>query len=344
MILFIILVNIGWISILKRKIKPKTIAKEIHKHVNTKFYNRNFDKNNFLSKVTIVTQISEERLDRLEILSNLYSGPISCTLFRKKFEKLNVTMKWLEENHPKILQNVDLHIVVTEKMVRYPVNLLRNIAWEAVKTPFVFILDIDFIPSENFENELIKISKTEWFNLIKENKAVLAIQTFHWKCNCPPTYCKTRNFYDQCRRGKPLLSNHPAQRATNISKWSKTTELYEVQYQILYEPYTIGNVNMTKFDPIFDYGNDKVSHMYELTAQKKRIFVLPNAFVGHLDHIYGIHKTALQHAGGQAGWYHFDIFERRVRRQYKFNFFCENMKNELSMIPECLCSVRTCHY
>ena len=252
-------------------------------------------------------------------------------------------MKWLEEHYPRVLKNVDLHIVVIEKLVHYPVNLLRNIAWEASKTPYVFVLDIDFMPSENFEFELKKISKSKIFELIKKNKAVLAFQTFQWSCKCGSFNCNRNNFRSLCSKGNPLLSDHPAQRATNLTIWSTTTKPYEVQYQLLYEPYIIGSRNMTKFDPIFEYGNDKVSFMYELAAQKKRIFVLPNAFIAHLNHVEGIHKTALQHGGGPSAWYHFDIFERRIRRQYKFNYFCKVIETERGMIPKCLCSHLHCY-
>eukprot|EP01080_Neovahlkampfia_damariscottae_P009999 gene9999-2318_t len=317
---------------------PKYFPRKIFENVNKNYFTKQFSTDNILSQYTIVTQISEERLNRLELLSETYKGPISCSIYKRKFENVTLSLEWLKIVHPKILENVNIHFVEVENYPRYPINLLRNIAWEAVETPYVFILDVDFIPSENIEYEIERFSRSIHFNHIIDNTGVLVVPTFHWNCECDISHhCKLNNFYETCKRGNALLSNHPAQKYTNFTKWNTTKNSYEVQYQILYEPYIIGHVNMTKFDPIFDYGNDKISHMYELAAQKKRIFVLPNAFIGHVKHIKGIHKTANDHDPFATGWYHFSLFELRIKKQYNYNLFCQQSSGE-KFIPKCICA------
>jgi hypothetical protein len=249
---------------------------------------------------------------------------------------------WLEKKFPKILKNVDLHIAFIERKLRYQMNFFRNIAWKYSSTPYILILDIDFIPSSNLVDELIKFSQHPFMELIKEKKGVLALPTFHWNCKCNVLHCKSEEFHDSCSRGLPMLHDHVAQEATNITRWYNSTTPYEVQYSIMYEPYIFGSRNMTQFDEMFDYGNDKVQHMYELAAQKYKIFVLPNAFVGHLDHVEGVHKSPHEHNGVQDAWRVFDLFNRRIRHEYNYNFFCENVNLAIHIIPTCMCQKPYC--
>jgi hypothetical protein len=92
-LLFLIGVNITWMIVSSRK-NPNLSTQEddfhkiiipdkiIYPHANKKYYKARKHTHKLISDTTIITQISEERLQRLELLSELFPGTISCTLFR----------------------------------------------------------------------------------------------------------------------------------------------------------------------------------------------------------------------------------------------------------------------
>ena len=51
--------------------------------------------------------------------------------------------------------NLFITIVLFDKSL-YPINLLRNVALDHVRTPFVFLADIDFLPMQNLYSTLRK--------------------------------------------------------------------------------------------------------------------------------------------------------------------------------------------
>jgi hypothetical protein len=93
-LLFLICVNITWMIVSSRKNQNFSSLEEqdlqkiiipdkiIYPHANKKYYQKRKYPHQLLSETTIITQISEERLHRLELLSDLFPGTISCTLFR----------------------------------------------------------------------------------------------------------------------------------------------------------------------------------------------------------------------------------------------------------------------
>jgi hypothetical protein len=302
---------------------------------NKNYFKRIFSKDSIVSKISIITQCTEERLQRLEDLTQVYSGPISITYFISQNEDVEMTLKKIHEKFPNILPNVFFHIFRFRDphVFEYRINEMRNISWKFVDTEFVFIMDLDFFPSSNFDKEINKFSKTDLFKeYIEGNKGFLSLASFEWKCK------DTKSFsFQNCVRDQPLLSNHPSQRATDWVKWEESKTAYEVDYQLFYEPYGIGSSKMTIFDPIFLYGNDKTSFFYELAAQKFKFFVLPNAFIGHLPHL----KTFNQRYVTSLGIRRFKLFEHRIRQQYGFNYLCDenNLKKKYHFVGShsCIC-------
>ena len=55
----------------------------------------------------------------------------------------------------------------------YPINLLRNVALDQVRTPFVFLSDIDFLPMPNLYSTLKKAVQS--LKVANENKVKLLL-------------------------------------------------------------------------------------------------------------------------------------------------------------------------
>ncbi|XP_056132001.1 xylosyl- and glucuronyltransferase LARGE1 isoform X2 [Lampris incognitus] len=95
--------------------------------------------------VTLVAQLSMDRLQMLEAICKHWEGPISLALYLSDAEAQQF-LRYAQGSEVLMSRgNVGYHIVYKEGQF-YPVNLLRNVAMQQVKTPYMFLSDIDFLP------------------------------------------------------------------------------------------------------------------------------------------------------------------------------------------------------
>lgn len=294
--------------------------------------------NGIIGNITVVTQLSENRMNILNILAKKWRGPIVAVLYFPKNLELESKIKQLQKKFPYIFRKVHLNIFI-KNHGPYPMNKLRNFGLQQVKTPLVFYLDVDFIPSNNIHEKIIEFSTGDEFKYVLENKAVLVFPAFHWNCSDSVQFLN-------CERGKPIYDNHPSQKSTNYSQWFKTDQIYEIEYNLLYEPYVIGSIKMPEYDPSFTLGNDKTSFTYELRAIGYKFYVAPEAYVGHIPHQKNV-KWALDQAEYdiREAWHKWHKFSKRINSMYKFNMFCERYLLEFpNSIPGCVCMEFGCLY
>ena len=131
---------------LKRRILPFFISG----HNRSK--NGNKQTNISISSVTLVTQISFDRISRIEEICHRWTGPLSVAVYLTDAD-LVPFIQLLKTEFPcvmKLSSEVQLHLVFRIGSM-YPTNMLRNLAMKYVHTPYVFILDADFLPFEDFE-------------------------------------------------------------------------------------------------------------------------------------------------------------------------------------------------
>ncbi|KAG8188320.1 hypothetical protein JTE90_008960 [Oedothorax gibbosus] len=95
--------------------------------------------------VTLVAQLSMDRLQMVEALCKHWEGPISLALYMSDSEVQQFLSYTLSSEILSSRKNLGYHIVYRDGPF-YPVNLLRNVALQQVTTPFVFLTDIDFLP------------------------------------------------------------------------------------------------------------------------------------------------------------------------------------------------------
>uniref|UniRef100_A0A668TPH0 LARGE xylosyl- and glucuronyltransferase 1 n=1 Tax=Oreochromis aureus TaxID=47969 RepID=A0A668TPH0_OREAU len=95
--------------------------------------------------VTLVAQLSMDRLQMLEAICKHWEGPISLALYLSDAEAQQF-LRYAQGSEVLMSRgNVGYHIVYKEGQF-YPVNLLRNVAMRHVNTPYMFLSDIDFLP------------------------------------------------------------------------------------------------------------------------------------------------------------------------------------------------------
>ena len=105
------------------------------------------------SGVTLVTQCSASRIGNLKAICERWRGPLSVAIYDDRGDLQ-------EENRRKAVGNTQscAYAVVTVVLKKdkgdYPINRLRNVAWRAAETTHVFMLDVDFFPSQHTYNAL----------------------------------------------------------------------------------------------------------------------------------------------------------------------------------------------
>lgn len=106
------------------------------------------------SEITLVTQVSFERIDRLGFQKKRFQkGDISAVLFLELgkfrenfFSNIYLVYEYMIENYPDFLE-INIHLIIG---VDYRINTFRNFALQFSKTDLVLVVDGDIVPKEDF--------------------------------------------------------------------------------------------------------------------------------------------------------------------------------------------------
>ncbi|XP_047027691.1 xylosyl- and glucuronyltransferase LARGE2s-like [Helicoverpa zea] len=239
--------------------------------------------------VTLAVQLSMDRLQFLDRLGHYWEGPLSVAIYLADCEVDNLwrfIKDWSDTLRDR--KNIGYHLVFKHDKVHYPVNYLRNVALENVNTPYVFLMDVDFVPMAGLYDHLR--SAIQLINPYPQKKClvVAAFETQRYRTSMPRNKAallsRLRSAPGDVQpfRAREWPRGH---RATNYTRWATATAPYEVEWQSDYEPYLVVHRSVPKYDTRFSgFGWNKVSHSVELRAQGYRAVVLPGAFVLHTPH------------------------------------------------------------
>ncbi|KAK3595021.1 hypothetical protein CHS0354_003748 [Potamilus streckersoni] len=280
--------------------------------------------------VTIVTQCSSNHLHHLLTLSKIWNGPISVSVFThdQDTQFAIYTIAYLIACVKNVSKQVLFHIAIpvqnlpipfdlhdttvscndrtdtvqskSEHLnygvegVEYPNNLLRNIAIHAAKTSFVFIIDIDTLPSPDLRvsfNVFIKrhkqfIDSSSPIAFVVpsfEVNSKVDISSIHTKTDLKKVWSdsKVRPFYfELCWK---------CQRYTDYEQWGQLPDFdfleigYFVDWEDPWEPFFIAKKSdLPLYDERFrQYGFNRISQVCESYVKGFRFAVLNNAFLLH---------------------------------------------------------------
>ncbi|XP_035826917.1 beta-1,4-glucuronyltransferase 1 [Aplysia californica] len=195
--------------------------------------------------------------------------------------------------------------------LEYPNNLLRNLAINYAQTPYIFMIDVDMVPSENLRQEFQKLMSshiqhphfpvaTTKNNSSSSSGADAAVANplsafvvpafeIQEKVPIPNTkselltlWLKTqvRPFYwEAC---------NPCQKLTDYDKWRRLGKggplavAYSVERNALWEPFYIAKTSVPLYDERFkQYGFNRVSQVCEMHVAGFTFHILDNAFLVH---------------------------------------------------------------
>lgn len=241
--------------------------------------------------VTLITQVSVDRLFRVQNMAESWEGPISAAVYMKNDTLEMLIIDELVKTSNAVDQYVDFHILFANK-TRYPVNNLRNLALTKARTSFVMILDADFVTSKNMHEYLSEVGKRS--NMLEESRLAYVIPAFSSSLRLhkiPKT--KQELLITIQDDTVEIVNKRPCKKChgpTDYENWYTATEPYEAEYRWIYEPYLM--LNKDNLAELFDerlkgYGFDKNTHVFALATAGYRFFVLPEPFVIHLNHDQG---------------------------------------------------------
>eukprot|EP00698_Gefionella_okellyi_P024199 TRINITY_DN8470_c0_g1_i2.p1 TRINITY_DN8470_c0_g1~~TRINITY_DN8470_c0_g1_i2.p1 ORF type:complete len:357 (+),score=50.18 TRINITY_DN8470_c0_g1_i2:105-1175(+) len=258
----------------------------------TKFFHTGELQLEVIPKITIATQLSVDRLDRLQLLCGDYAGLISAAIYIKSdADELRATDFVQSSACP----NADIHLVYRDQNNLYPANTLRNVAVQHVRTAGVLLVDVDFALSNEIANLELPPANTALvlpaFDVyLNEKYPQLPTQKSLLLTMIQDEMAAPVNL-DQ-KRGKYFPWGH---QDTDFQQWYTATAPYEATYRYPFEPYFVVN---TQLLPRWDerlrgYGEDKAQQVLHMARAGFRFQVHPTQFVIHREH---------QATQGDTGW------------------------------------------
>lgn len=132
--------------------------------------------------LAIATQLSFNRIDRLETMCRNFEGPISAAIYFNSTELTMLIDIMSNDAFNCISQSgkVGLHLMEAAG-IHYPTNLLRNLAVDNIPTQSAhyIVLDVDFVPSEDFS-----VSIRRSLGILTENSlSALVLPAFEIRSN-----------------------------------------------------------------------------------------------------------------------------------------------------------------
>lgn len=236
--------------------------------------------------VTLVIQMSLDRLSMLELILSHWSGPLSLALYLSDAESQTFLDFYSNSQLLSSRCNVGYHVVYKEGD-HYPVNFLRNLAMDQSTTQYIFLSDVDFIPSiGSFQALQSSVSSI----LSDHPNRLLIVPAFennrYSAVNYPLTKAELVKKLDLGEiftfRSNEWPQGH---RPTNFPHWRASTIPYTVNWEPDFEPYIVGRRDIPKFDKRFvGFGWNKVSHSMELHATGHEFIVVSDVFLIHQPH------------------------------------------------------------
>ncbi|RWS28215.1 beta-1:4-glucuronyltransferase 1-like protein [Leptotrombidium deliense] len=182
------------------------------------------------------------------------------------------------------------------KGVPFPNNLLRNVGRHNAFTEFVFVTDIDLIPSYNLRQQFMEFAVTNRIldESMKEDKTVFVVPAYEVKEelsdeSIPRDKSELLRLVDTLE-ARPFYFElcWKCHKYTDYDAWQrerqtpKLTVLFEVLWRDPWEPFYISRNNVPFYDERFrQYGFNRISQVCELHFSGFKFSVLNNAFVVH---------------------------------------------------------------
>lgn len=279
--------------------------------------------------VTLVTQCSSNHLHHVVELSERWKGPVSVAVFTYDDDFSDAIRSILHYHFcsDSVFKHVTFHLVFpisrtptdfssvaksadfkltcsqaplvgssrstlnyALEEIEFPHNVLRNLAVNYVQTRYVFVVDVDMIPSEDVRTGFQKLLSREELKNRTSTKRAYVVPAFETKGAKVPT-SKSELLKDwSLWTARPFYSELCAkcQRPTDYDQWRDLPRppglrvAYTVEWTDPWEPFYIARASLPLYDERFkQYGFNRISQVCEMHVAGYEFAVLDNAFVVH---------------------------------------------------------------
>lgn len=271
-----------------------------------------------------MTQLSVSRLERFDRLLQHWDGPVSATIYLVDESDLATLADYLR-SHSGLLRRVTLTVLKPSyagdtasllARLRYPINRLRNLAIQAALSPYVLVIDVDFVPSPNMHSLLVERavplidladSRKDASPTLKRTAVVIPTFALAKEYDDAGGFPQTMEEVEALYRADPQLamltdpnSGHGPTRPNRLfhqrarspadvdsapmsNPLINGADSYEVCYEPQWEPYyVLARASHPLYDERFtDQGGDKQSHALVLNVLGFRFVVMRDTWVVH---------------------------------------------------------------
>lgn len=207
--------------------------------------------------VSLIVQLSSDRLNHLLHTAKQYKGPISAAYFIRKHEDYTMLLKaWSSEvifkefvsfhlvyHNPLVLEEATKADLKIDSYSIYPINYLRNVARIHAQTLFVFYIDADFVVSSSLHHDVTNGKMRKLFKAIDpKSKLVLVLPAYNTKVQ--GLVMHNREHMLKLIHDKTIEQiDYPSQSFVDFETWEQRNdeEFYEIVWNEIYhfEPYFI---------------------------------------------------------------------------------------------------------
>ena len=231
--------------------------------------------------ITLLTQLSINRIESLKRLLLTWEGPVSVAIYTKNVKKLSMDMNvWLRTVNR---TNIQIHLV-EEYGSLYPVNHLRNIAQDNAYTQFVFMIDVDYAVVPNLYEQLKEhLSSLFVSNSSTANALVIPAFVVNKTADFPRSKEAIRIGW---KTKIDVFKFDYALKGNAYQKWISTEEDFIIPYRMNWEfYYVIDKRYSMRYDEIFlQRWYDKISHALNLHSIGFQFWVYAEGYIVHLPH------------------------------------------------------------
>lgn len=269
------------------------IRPQFSEHLRTYLYSGDYELNVSDDEIgiTVAVHLSVDRFQVLDELASHWRGQISAAIYLSEQDTSLLVASIESSKSLSYRRNIGYHLVFRDFGFSYPINRLRNIALSNVNTPYVFLSDIDLIPSNNLYDylQIILLGMPGGKNGTALNGKVLVVPVFEnllYKFDFPNSKSELLTGMNMGSISMFRDQIWPqGQAPTDYVRWRVATRPYEVEWRLEYEPFIVAGRDVPRFDERFvGFGWNKVEHTMLLSAMDYKFIVLPEAFVMHKFH------------------------------------------------------------
>lgn len=225
--------------------------------------------------ITLILQLSVNRLSRLSQLIKEWNGPISAAIVVSNDDEMAIVEKWYVEQ-----KHVRIHLVYCTYK-KYPANMLRNIAMDFAKeSAYYMIVDVDVHLSGSMSQLQQEL----------QEDVVYVIPSFEFSTSTFSTYPASKSELQTLYNQKSIRPMHQGRRSYSgplkHDIWFSKTTSYTIPYEAMFEPYFVRKwQKKIRWDQRFmGRGFNKQSHHFELWASGSDYKVVSNFWIIDLPH------------------------------------------------------------